>query len=221
MRFCGSLLCISMLLMTGCYLSHELQAPAHITLDLDRPVTRYSIGFSSRIGASWGLHLMQFAAINTGEGPGTLDRMAFDTRVVSVETDGTEHPASIHDVLTSCLVYHASHPIPDEGDPMYSARIDGEQIVFEHAGLVVGPEFNGSSPDAVQGIFLHCRVSPNPDAVPFRGVLRVWLSMGPDDGATLLEGSSSSVHVTHGLQENTDPENPLVETAYIEISFTE
>lgn len=221
MRF-FALVCIPLFLTTGCYMSHERGAPAHITLDLNRPVTRTAIGFSTRIGGpSWGLHLMQFAAINTGEGPGTLNRIVFDTRVVSVDADGIEHPASIHDVLTSCLIYHVSHPIPDEGDPMYSARIEDEQIVFEHAGLVVGPEFDGSVPDAVQEIFLHCRVSPNPDAMPFRGVLRAWLSLDPDDGATLLEGEPSSVHGTISLEENTDPDIPLAETAYVEISFTE
>ncbi len=218
MRPICRLFCISMFLLDGCYLSHERAAPANVVIDLHLPGTYSAIGFYGRGGPSLGMHFMQFAAYNTGEGPGTLNRVVFDTRVISIDADGGETPASIHDVLVSCMIYHQSHPVPEEGDPRYTASIVDEQIIFDHAGLVVGPEFDGSSMDALQEIFIFCRVDPNEDAVPYRGRLRVWMSVDADTGATLLEGPPSQVNVSPSLDRNTDPETPF-ETTYVDISF--
>lgn len=141
---------------------------------------------------------LRLAALNDGAVDGTLDRIVFDTRAVIVPASGGERPASIRDAVSACRLVRDSSILA-------TGRFEGEQIVFEHAGLEVTTSDRGSTWVNFAYFNVECDVRLNSAVLPLYGALRVWLSAHYNTGITIEESEPARVVGTLSLDQNTHP----------------
>lgn len=155
------------------------------------------------------LHLL---ALNDGASDGTIDRTVFDTRVVVIPgMGGSERPASIRDAVSACYLTRG-------GRVLATARFEGEQVVFDHAGVVVTTDDRGTSiPDGFASFEIACDVRLNDAILPFSGALRVWVGVHNETGLRLVETPLARVRGTLMLEQNALSSLPADSTRYVQI----
>lgn len=152
---------------------------------------------------------LRLAALNDGASDGTLGRMVFDTRAIIIPASGPTRPASVHDAVSACYAVR-------DGVVLATARIEGEQIVFDHAGVIVTTVDRGGFAGFAY-FNVECDVHLNDAILPLYGAMRVWLGADAITGFTVEEAPPARVWGTLVLQQNTHPSIPDDSTMYVQI----
>ena len=133
-------------------------------------------------------------ALNDGDQTGTLDRMVFDARSIVFTASGEQRPAGIRDAVRACYAVR-------DGTVVATARLTGESIVFDHAGIAITTHHGVTIDDFVHFV-VACDVQVNGDIIPLNGALRIWLSANWATGFTLVEPPPAGVQGTLDLSDN-------------------